>query len=115
MNAREWHRWQRRPSFGFYFMWVCAIVTYGAGDFVTTVILVYRYSGYQESNPIVRWILEMYGIPGFLGLKALAFGIGIGVSLHAIGKRNTQLYYFPPVAMVLMGVVATGIHLELIL
>lgn len=58
--------------------WIAAIVFYGFGDYLTTVLAV-RRSGVVEANPAVRYLLSEQPTPiGFAVLKLTALGVCAG-------------------------------------
>jgi hypothetical protein len=113
-RARRWYRWQRRESTELFVLWGVAAATYGVGDVLTTIVLVYLIPGLGEANPFVHWGLEAFGIPGLVGLKLGVFGIGLYVSWLGIRHRDRTMYYAPPVVMTCVGLGATTVNLGLI-
>ncbi len=113
-RARRWYRGQRRESTELLVLWGVAAATYGVGDVLTTIVLVYLIPGLGEANPFVHWGLETFGIPGLVGLKLGVFGIGLYVSWLGIRHRDRTMYYAPPVVMTCVGLGATTVNLGLI-
>jgi hypothetical protein len=97
-------------------VWLLALGTYGVGDIVTTIALVYFVPLFTEANPVIRFAIETFGGGGFLGLKLLVFYAAIGVSLWA-GKEvdDPLLFYGPPLALAVVGLWTTFHNLNLIL
>jgi len=56
---------------GFSRMWLVAAATYGVGDIVTTIAIVYFMPTLTEANPAIRLAIQTFGGGGFLGLKLL--------------------------------------------
>lgn len=113
-QAREWYRWKRRGSTELYLLWAMAAITYGGGDILTTLILVYAIPGLGEANPFVHWGLATFGPAGLLAAKLLVFGLGFAVSRRGLEQHDRLLYYVPPVLMILVGLAATVVNLRLI-
>jgi hypothetical protein len=113
-RAREWYRWRRRESTELFVLWGVAAATYGVGDVLTTIVLVYAVPGLGEANPFVHWGLDTFGIPGLVALKLAVFGIGIYVSRLGITHRDRLMYYSPPVVMTCVGLAATVVNFRLI-
>lgn len=114
-QAREWYRWKRRESTELYLLWGLAALTYGGGDVITTIILVYAIPGLGEANPIVRWALVTVGPLGLVALKLAVFGIGISVTWSGLKRRDRLMYYAPPIGMTVVGLGVTAINLRLII
>ena len=88
-------------------LWGVAVLTYGVGDFVTTIIAVYFVEGLGESNPLVVLLLNQFGIRGLFALKIVVFVIAVGINL-GFRKRGDRLgYYGPPVFVALLGTLLT--------
>ena len=100
---------------GFSRVWLLASGTYGVGDVVTTIAIVYFTPGFTEANPAVRLAIETFGGGGFLALKLLVFYCCIGISLWG-GVRDDDplLFYGPPVVLTAFGVVVTAMNLGLL-
>ncbi|MFB6360075.1 MAG: hypothetical protein ABEH59_02010 [Halobacteriales archaeon] len=113
-QAREWYRWKRRGSTELFLLWAMAAITYGGGDILTTLILVYAIQGLGEANPFIHWGLATFGPLGLLAAKLLVFGLGFAVSRRGLAQRDRLLYYVPPVLMILVGLAATAVNLRLI-
>jgi hypothetical protein len=114
-QARNWYRWKRRGSTELYLLWAVAAVTYGVGDILTTIVLVYAVPGVGEANPFVRWGLEAFGLPGLVTMKLAVFAIGLLVSREGLKRQDRLLYYAPPLGMLVFGGVATVTNLLLVL
>ncbi|MFB6074707.1 MAG: hypothetical protein ABEJ89_06815 [Haloarculaceae archaeon] len=95
--------------------WLLAAATYGVGDVVTTIAIVYFTPLYTEANPVIRSAIQAFGGGGFLAMKLLVFYACFAVSL-AWGTRDEDplLFYGPPVALTVAGVVVTALNLGLL-
>lgn len=113
-RAREWYRWKRRESTELYFLWGVAALTYGVGDILTTILLVYAIPGLNEANPFVHWGLRTFGLPGLLVMKLGVFAIGIYITRLGLRQKDRILYYAPPLGMILFGAWATTVNYMLI-
>ncbi|MFC7204939.1 DUF5658 family protein [Haloferax namakaokahaiae] len=92
-------------------LWGAAVLTYGLGDYVTTVIGV-KMAGVQEGNPIVR--LLSGGDPGpasFAVLKLVSVGLFFGVYWLF---RPAFVRIFVPLALTLLGIAVTGKNVQVI-
>lgn len=98
----------------FYGLWLLAALTYGVGDVVSTLYAVLGIAGVDETNPVVRALLDSFGIPGFLLLKFLVFLVLISVSVQGARTDDRFSYYWPPVVMALLGVALTAWNLATI-
>ena len=100
---------------GFSRMWLLAVATYGVGDVVTTIAIVYFTPALTEANPAIRFAIETFGGGGFLGLKLLVLYACIGISLWGgVLDDDPVLFYGPPVVLTVFGVVVTGMNLGLL-
>jgi len=97
-------------------LWLVAVATYGVGDIVTTIAMVYFTDLYTESNPLIRSAIETFGGGGFLGLKLLVFNVCIGISIWA-GKQADDwlMFYGPPSLLAVLGLWMTWLNLGLLL
>lgn len=89
-------------------LWGLAVLTYGIGDFVTTIWAVLTHPGIIEANPIVAALLETYGVLGFLALKGLVFFILILVSALAVAENRRYGALWPPIVASMIGILLTG-------
>ncbi len=89
-------------------VWVVALLSYGVGDIVTTMALAWFSRATMEANPLIAWAVTNVGGGGYLGLKLLAFYAALGISLWG-GVRDTDslLFYGPPVALAIVGLMIT--------
>ena len=99
----------------FSWVWLWALATYGVGDVVTTIAIVWFHPMYTEANPIIREAIMAFGGGGFLGLKLLVFYVCIGVSIWGGLQGDDQLlFYGPPLVLGVVGVITTGMNLGLL-
>lgn len=115
--AADWLRFEdtRFTATSFSRAWVAAVATYGVGDVVTTLALVYFSDVHTEANPVVRQSIEAFGGGGFLGLKLLVMYACLGASLWA-GLRDDDpwMFYGPPYLLALVGLFTTLHNLALL-
>ena len=92
--------------------WILALATYGVGDVVTTIWLVWFSPAHAEANPIVAGAISNFGGGGFLALKLLVFYAAIGVSLWGgVQYRDRLLVYGPPLVLTAVGLLVSTINL----
>lgn len=104
------------PTESFSRAWLAAALTYGVGDVVTTIAIVYFVPRYTEANPIVRAAIQAFGGGGFLAVKLLVFYVCIGISLSwGRADEDPLLFYGPPLALAVVGLVTTLFNLNLLL
>lgn len=96
-------------------VWLFALATYGVGDVVTTIALVWFSPYHVEANPVVATAIGAFGGGGFLALKLLSFYACLGIALWA-GALDDDflLFYLPPVVLALAGTVTTILNLRLL-
>lgn len=100
----------------FWGAWTLAILAYGIGDVVTTIALVWSTPAYVEANPIIAGAIDAFGGGGFLGVKLLSFYGALGLSIWGgVGDEDHLLFYGPPLALALFGLVTTVFNLNLLL
>lgn len=96
-------------------LWFLAAATYGVGDIVTTVALIWFSATVREANPLVRAAAEAFGPGGLAALKLVTFLVCIGVSLQAANTDGDRLlYYGPPLTLTLLGAFVTVHNLRLL-
>ncbi|XVH32929.1 DUF5658 family protein [Haloferacaceae archaeon DSL9] len=89
--------------------WVAALLFYGVGDYVTTVVAV-RVDGIVEANPVVTLLLSERPSPlGFAALKLAALSICF-FGFYSIS--GTALAIFIPITIALLGAVVTVSNLR---
>ena len=96
-------------------LWLLAAATYGVGDVVTTTALVNHSRRVSEANPVLSLAIETFGGAGLVGLKLLAFGLCLAVSLDAARAGDRLWYYLPPAALACVGAFVTAFNLRLLL
>ena len=92
--------------------WLAAVVCYGVGDYLTTVIAVRRYS-VVEANPIVRRILSRQ--PGAVGFALLKLGTLAVCFTGFLAIADSPLAVGIPIAVTVLGLVVTLSNLRTIL
>lgn len=108
MAIRSWLDLRGTPYYDrqdeFYWLWIIATATYGVGDVVTTIALVYYHPLTTEANPVLRWAMSTFGLGGLLGVKLGIFLVFIGVSL-VLARRGYDplLYSAPPAILAALG------------
>ncbi|MFB6073161.1 MAG: hypothetical protein ABEJ88_09355 [Halobacterium sp.] len=99
----------------FYWLWILATATYGVGDVVTTVALVYYAPGVREGNPVVSAALASLGLGGLVTVKLAVFFGCLALSLWSMHAwKDRVLYVFPPLVLSVVGVVLTVLNLGLL-
>lgn len=56
-------------------LWLLAVVSFGVGDVVTTIVGL-RMGGVSELNPVAAYFFQYSPVGALLVLKSIAFGIG---------------------------------------
>lgn len=105
--------YDRRPD-EFYWLWIVAAATYGVGDVVSTVALVYFVPHLSEANPLVRLAMDTLGLWGLVAAKLAAFLVMVGISYLGARDGDALVYYFPPVLLALVGSGVTAVNLRLL-
>lgn len=96
-------------------VWLLALATYGVGDVVTTIALVWFSPLHAEANPVVGAAIDAFGGGGFLGLKLLVFYACIGIAVWGgVLDDDPLLFYLPPAVLTLVGAAATVLNLSLL-
>jgi hypothetical protein len=96
-------------------VWLVAAATYGVGDIVTTITIIWFIPWFTEANPVIRVAIEAFGGGGFLALKLLVFYAAIGISLWGgLLDDDPVLFYGPPVVLTIFGVLTTVLNLSLL-
>jgi hypothetical protein len=91
-------------------LWVLAVVLYGVGDTVTTLVGL-RSDGATEGGPVALYALDKAGFAGFLVLK-IGF-IGVCIGLWSLLQRPSRVAI--PLALVVVGAVVTVWNLVVVL
>lgn len=96
-------------------LWLLAAATYGVGDVVTSVALIWFSATVREGNPVVRLAVDLGGQAGLVTLKIAVFLVCIAVSLYASRAEDDDLlYYTPPLVLATVGTIATLHNLHLL-
>lgn len=99
----------------FRWLWTIALATYGVGDIVTTVALLYFSKNVNEMNVLVVFVVDAYGQLGLAGLKFATFLVCIAVCVYGARIGDKLLFYLPPAALAVVGAFATVFNLRLFL
>lgn len=92
----------------FSWAWLFALAAYGVGDVVTTIGLVWFSPYHVEANPVIAFAISLFGGGGYLALKLLVFYACIAVSVWgAVRDDDPLLFYGPPTALVVFGLLTT--------
>lgn len=105
--------YRRRPR-EFYALWILATTTYGVGDVVTTVALVWFVPSLAEGNPLVAFAIGRVGLAGLVAVKLAGFGVLLWISVVGGRDDDALVYYFGPVLLTLFGLVVTASNLRLL-
>ena len=89
-------------------LWVFAILTFGVGDVVTTVVGLSL--GAVESHPLGDLVLGLAGVPGMIAWKAGTFVLFAGFA--ALTPRQWRVGI--PIGVVLWGTVVTTWNLVIV-
>lgn len=112
----NWVTFENAPfsSDSFSNVWLAALATYGVGDVVTTIALIYFVPLTTEANPVIRVAIETFGGGGFLALKLLVFYGCIAISIWAgLLVKDRLMFYGPPLVLAVFGGVTTLFNLAL--
>ena len=97
-------------------VWLVAAATYGVGDVVTTIAIIWFMPFFTEANPLIQFAVEIFGGGGFLALKLLVFYAVLGISLWAgVPERDRLMFYGPPLVLAVVGAATTLHNLNLML
>lgn len=120
MNSWQWATLDGTAFEGqtdqFYWLWIIATTTYGVGDVVTTVAVLYFAESVGEANALVRAAVGEFGLAGLVGLKLGVFCLCLGLQVVAI--RDTDdwvVVYASPAALAAFGGFTTAFNLRLLL
>lgn len=114
----DWLTLERSPFDldSFSTVWLLAAATYGVGDVVTTIAIVWFSPIYAEANPLIRFAVELFGGGGFLALKLLVFYAVLMISLWAgVPEKDRLMFYGPPLVLSAVGAFTTVHNLLLML
>ena len=95
-------------------VWATAAVTYGAGDTLTTLAIVWYSAVVVEANPVVAFVASAGGVPGLVGLKLAAFLVCLGLTLDAARRADAFGFYFPPAMLAVLGALASTLNVLLL-
>lgn len=95
-------------------LWYLATATYGVGDIVTTVAIVRFVGRLRESNILLDVVMGAFGTWGLVAVKLAVFFVCFGISLSAARAEDRFLYYFPPVALAVIGAFTTAFNVRLL-
>jgi hypothetical protein len=97
-------------------VWLLALGAYGVGDLVTSIALIWFSPLYVEANPVISEAIALFGGGGFLAIKLLVFYACIGISVWGgVLDDDPLLFYGPPIALTLFGLVMTVHNMALML
>jgi hypothetical protein len=96
-------------------LWTVALATYGVGDVVTTVTVLYFSARVNEMNGLVLFVVGAFGQWGLVGLKLGTFLVCIAVSVYGARTGDGVLFYLPPAALAVVGAFATAYNVRLLL
>lgn len=100
----------------FYALWTLATATYGVGDVVTTVALLYFDAAVGEANLLVRMAVEAFGLAGLVGLKIAVLLACLGVQVYAMADTDDPVVaYAPPAVLAVVGAFTTAFNVRLLL
>lgn len=92
-------------------VWLVAAATYGVGDIVTTLAVIFFHPELTEANPLMRSAVDAWGYLGIVPLKLVVFVLFIGVSVYFARHDETWLSYAPPAVLVVLGGTVTAYNL----
>lgn len=96
-------------------VWLLASATYGVGDVVTTIALVWFSAGHGEANPAVALAIATFGGGGYLAMKLFGFFACLGISLGVgLPDEDSLFFYGPPLVLAVVGAAITGYNLWLL-
>jgi hypothetical protein len=99
----------------FVLLWVAGSLWYGVGDTATTYLMTTGATGIREVNPLVRGLLDLFGLPGLVGLKvAIILALAAG-AMAAVRRGWTYVSFSQPAALLVTGLVATTNNAALLL
>ncbi|MEF8790475.1 MAG: hypothetical protein V5A61_10130 [Haloarculaceae archaeon] len=99
---------------GFVGVWAAAAATYGAGDTLTTLAVVWYGAAVVETNPVVAVATSAGGVPALVALKLLAFLACLALALDAGGRADRLGFYLPPATLAVLGAFATTTNVLLL-
>jgi Flp pilus assembly protein TadB len=99
---------------GFVAVWAVAATTYGAGDTLTTLAVVWYSAVVTEANPVVAAVTSTAGVPGLVALKLAAFLCCLALALDAARRADRLGFYLPPATLAVLGALATTLNVLLL-
>lgn len=100
----------------FYWLWIVATTTYGVGDVVTTVALLYFDSTVGEANAVLRAAVDAFGLAGLVGLKLAVLLACLGLQVYALPDTDDPVVvYAPPAVLAAFGGFTTAFNLRLLI
>jgi hypothetical protein len=100
----------------FYWLWIVATTTYGVGDVVTTVALLYFDASIGEANALLRTVVETFGLAGLVGVKLAVFFLCLGLQVAAMADTDDPVVvYAPPAVLAVFGAFTTAFNVRLLL
>ena len=97
----------------FVHLWLVPLATYGVGDIVTTVTLLWFTDRVDELNVLILALVDAFGLAGFGALQLFVFGASIAISVLGARDDDPLLYYLPPVVLSVIGTFVTVVNLQL--
>lgn len=95
-------------------LWLLALLTYGAGDLLTTVAVV-SSPVHAEANPVVGTVIAAFGGGGVLALKVVVLSACFGLSAWGgLREDDPFLFYMPPTVLAVVGAATTAFNLGLL-
>lgn len=96
--------------------WLLALATYGVGDVVTSIALIWFSPLHVEANPVIAGAIATFGGGGFLAVKLLTFFAALGISLWAgYLEGDPVAFYGPPFVLMVTGALITAWNMALLL
>jgi len=95
-------------------LWTITLLLYGVGDMATTTYLIWFSGTVEEANAAVLFVVDAWGLWGFVALKLLVFGVAIAIALIGARSNDRFLYYVPPVTLAVAGAFSTAFNLRLL-
>jgi hypothetical protein len=96
-------------------LWALAALTYGAGDILTTLAIVYTSPYVSEANVIVSSVVGSFGQGGLIAVKGVVFASCLGISIQPFRTAPDEfLFVAPPAILSFVGVFITTYNLVLL-
>ncbi|QOS13683.1 uncharacterized protein HfgLR_22375 (plasmid) [Haloferax gibbonsii] len=97
----------------FSLLWLIALATYGVGDIVTTLTILYYERRFDEANALLVASTDALGHWGLVLPKLAVFFLCLGICVYGARVGDKVLYYLPPVTLSVIGAFATAFNLRL--